>query len=161
MIHFLWVVKILDRCSQGCSTNTCVINWLIERSSKSYFVKISSKHCLSQTERAWELKFWENVQPSSCVKCPVSGVTCHMSDVTFHFISFHSKNLGFPFLDKFQNFFFFFRFRKNLKFAISSPDQPPYNLTWHIRFIGTITNIFLTLLTDRQWIMDTGSFTNS
>ena len=46
-------------------------------------VQISSKHCQSQTGRAWELKFWENVHPT-CVMCQVSHVTCHMWHVMCH-----------------------------------------------------------------------------
>ena len=32
-------------------------------------VQIYSKHCQYQTERARELKFWENVLPTLCVTC--------------------------------------------------------------------------------------------
>jgi hypothetical protein len=51
-------------------------------------VEISSKHCQSQTERARELKFWENVHPTLCVTCHVSRVTCQMSPVKCHFFFF-------------------------------------------------------------------------
>ena len=44
----------------------------------------SSKHCLSQTVKARELKFWENVHPPPFVKCHMSHVTCHMSCVRCH-----------------------------------------------------------------------------
>ena len=45
-------------------------------------VKISLIHCQSQTERARELEFWENVHPTLCVTCHVSHVTCHQARVT-------------------------------------------------------------------------------
>ena len=55
-------------------------------------VPICSIPCYSQTIRARELKFWENVHPTlcvmchvSCVKCQVSSVTCHISGVACHF----------------------------------------------------------------------------
>ena len=47
-------------------------------------VQISSKHCQSQTRRARELKFVENVHPTLCVMCHVSPVTSHLSLVTCH-----------------------------------------------------------------------------
>ena len=56
--------------------------------NRPWFVKIYSKHCQSQTGRARELKFWENVHPTlcvmcyvSCVRCQVSGVRCQVSGV--------------------------------------------------------------------------------
>ena len=55
------------------------INWLSHP-----LVQISSEHCLSQTGRARELKFWENVHPTLCVMCHVSCVMCHVSRVTCH-----------------------------------------------------------------------------
>ena len=48
------------------------------------FSSESSRHCLSQTWRAGELKFWEIVHPPPCVTCHVSHVMCHMSCVTCH-----------------------------------------------------------------------------
>ena len=45
-------------------------------------MNISSKHCLSQTFRARELSFWENVHPALHVTCPISHVMCHVSHVT-------------------------------------------------------------------------------
>ena len=41
--------------------------------------EISSRHCPSQTIRAGELKFWENVHPPPCVTCHASYVMCHVS----------------------------------------------------------------------------------
>ena len=65
---------------------------------------ISSKHCQSQTGRARELNFSENVHPTLCVMCHVSCVTCHVSPVTCHvspvtcnflfFIFFILKKIG-------------------------------------------------------------------
>ena len=49
----------------------------------SSFGKISSNHCLSQTVRAWEAKFWENVYSQPCVTCQVSYVRCQVSGVKF------------------------------------------------------------------------------
>ena len=54
-----------------------LIHWFIELS----FSSESSRHCVSQTVRAGELKFWENAHPPPCV-------TCHMSRVTFCFSLF-------------------------------------------------------------------------
>ena len=51
---------------------------------ESWFAKISSRQCPSQTERAGELKFWENVHPPPCVTCHISHVRCHMSEFIFH-----------------------------------------------------------------------------
>ena len=48
--------------------------------SRSWFVKISSTLCRSQTVRAGKLKFWEIVQPPMC---HMSQVTCHMSHVSY------------------------------------------------------------------------------
>ena len=42
----------------------------------------SSKHHKSQTIRARELTFWENVYPPPHVTCHMSHVTCHVSCVT-------------------------------------------------------------------------------
>ena len=47
-------------------------------------VQISSEHCQSQTGRARELKFRENVHFTLCVSCLLSGVTSHLSSVTCH-----------------------------------------------------------------------------
>ena len=38
----------------------------------------------SQTGRARELKFWENVHRTICVMCRVSCITCNLSPVTCH-----------------------------------------------------------------------------
>ena len=79
------------QCSRGCSTNTTVNDSL----SHSSFVKISSKHLHSQTVRARNLKFWDNVHYLLCVAnqlsvfscqlsvviCKVSVVRCHVSSV--------------------------------------------------------------------------------
>ena len=55
---------------------------------KSYFCSNSSWHCLSQTVRAGERKFWENghsdyvshfMRYMSCVTCHMSCVTCQVS----------------------------------------------------------------------------------
>ena len=52
-------------------------------------MEIYSKHCQSQTIRAFELKFWENVHPPPCViyhmshfTCCVSCFTCHVSQIS-------------------------------------------------------------------------------
>ena len=55
-------------------------NWLTDW----WFVEISSKHCQSQTRRAGELKFWENVHLLLCFMCHMSYVKCHLSRVTCH-----------------------------------------------------------------------------
>ena len=51
-------------------------------------MEISSIHCLSQTVRAIELKFWEKAHPPPYVTCHVSQVMCHMSCVTCHLSHF-------------------------------------------------------------------------
>ena len=65
------------------------------------------QHCLSQTLRARELKFGENIHPHhvshvtwcvSRVTCHISHVTCHISHVTCHV------------LNVMCNFFFFILF---------------------------------------------------
>ena len=42
------------------------------------FLKITSKHCLSQAVRARDLKSWHNIHHLQCVRCHI----CHMSYVT-------------------------------------------------------------------------------
>ena len=65
------------RCRLGCSTNSLINDWV----NKWSFSSQSSRHPKSQTIRARELKFWENVHPPPCVTCYMSHVTCHMSHV--------------------------------------------------------------------------------
>ena len=67
-----------SQCSCNCSLNTFIINWLIESS----FCSESSRHSISQTVRAGELKYLENIHPPPCVTCHMSHikcVTCNMS----------------------------------------------------------------------------------
>ena len=66
----------MTHCSRGCSTNTFVIIGLIKWEGHPFIPD------LQITERARELKFWENVHPPPCVPCHVSHVTCHMSGIT-------------------------------------------------------------------------------
>ena len=61
----------------------CLYNLLCHKLTHP-LVQISSKHCQSQTGRARELKFSENVHPTLCVTCHTSHVTCHVSYVTCH-----------------------------------------------------------------------------
>ena len=75
------------RCSQGCYTNTFVSEQNIHSLRQRFFVEISSKHCLSLTVRARELKFGDNVHRPLHVTCHASHVMCNMSHVTF----FHIK----------------------------------------------------------------------
>ena len=51
--------------------------------TKSWFVEIYSKQHTSQTVRAKELNFRENLHPTPCVMSHVPCVTCHVSHVTF------------------------------------------------------------------------------
>ena len=53
----------------------------------------SSKYHNSQTDKARELKFWENVHPTyvSCVMCLMSRFTCDMSPVTYHNLFIETK----------------------------------------------------------------------
>ena len=51
---------------------------LIHPFIESSFHSESWRHCLSQTVRAGELRFWENVDTSPFVRRQISGVTCHI-----------------------------------------------------------------------------------
>ena len=69
------------------------------RVSQSSFSSRYSQHHKSQTIRAKELTFWENVHPTPCVMCHLSPVTCylshvacHMSPVTCHLSSVKCQN---------------------------------------------------------------------
>ena len=48
-------------------------------------MEISSEHLHSQTIRARELKFWENVHPPPCVTCHMSRVRSQVSWVSWFF----------------------------------------------------------------------------
>ena len=52
--------------------------------STSQWSVSSQSSSLSQTVKAKEQIFWENVHPLPCVICHVSCVTCHISHVTCH-----------------------------------------------------------------------------
>ena len=82
-------------------------DWLIN-SLSDLLVKISSKHSQSQTGRARELKFWENVHPTLCVMCHVSDVGCHVSRVTCNFslVTCHLSHVQICFLFFFTLIFF-------------------------------------------------------
>ena len=93
---FGWVITYQQtRCSQGCSMTPPSLTDLLINSS---FVKISSKHYLTQTVRARELEFWENDHPPPCVTWCMSGIPCHASHVTCHLSHF-----------TFFSFFLFFK----------------------------------------------------
>ena len=64
------------RCSRGCSTYTSVIDWFIKW---EHFSFKPSYHHYTQTVRARELNFWENVHPPPCVRCQVSVVSFFLS----------------------------------------------------------------------------------
>ena len=51
-------------------------HWLTDWPSDLSFSSRSSNHFPAQTERARELKFWQNVHPTPSVTCQVSGVAC-------------------------------------------------------------------------------------
>ena len=73
-------------------------------------VQIPLIHCQSQTGRARDLKFWENVRPTLCVTCHVSSVTCHLSLVMCHLshVTCHLSHVIF-----FYYFFFYiFSYKK-------------------------------------------------
>ena len=61
---------------------------LIHSLNEWSFCSESSRHCPSQTVRARELKFWENVHTPRCVSSHVSRVTCHVSHVMCHMSQF-------------------------------------------------------------------------
>ena len=50
---------------------------------QQFFSSQSSKHCFSQTVRAKELTFWDNVHPPPCVTCHMSCVKCHKKQFFF------------------------------------------------------------------------------
>ena len=56
---------------------------------------MSSKHSQSQTGRARELTFWQNVHPTLCVMCHVSCVMCHMSHGMCHMSHVTCPNIFF------------------------------------------------------------------
>ena len=66
---------------------------------------------------------------------------------TFYFSKtplYSGKNLVFTISWFILDFFFLFRIiLKFQNFTIPSPDQPPYDLTWHIRFGKRKLNIFI------------------
>ena len=64
-------------------------NWLSQRSFSSRY----SQYHKSQTVRARQLKFWENVLTTPCVMCHMSRVMCHVSRVTCHLS--HVNNIFF------------------------------------------------------------------
>ena len=75
-------------------------------------------------------------------------VTCDTWHVTrlggWTFSQNFGKNVGFPPFRFISEYFFsLIFFCKIWKVAIPNPDQPPYDLTWHIRFSGPKINIFL------------------
>ena len=57
---------------------------VLQTPSTDTFYSKSSNYHKSQTERARELKLWENVHTLQHVTCHMSHVTCHMSCVTCH-----------------------------------------------------------------------------
>ena len=66
-------------------------HWLINWVTESDFSSQYSRYHKSQTIRARELKFQENVHPPQHVTCHMSWVTCHVSHVkccVFFFVSF-------------------------------------------------------------------------
>ena len=70
----------------------------------SYSYKISSNYSQSQTRRARELKFLENVYFTVCVMCHVSHVSCHVLRVTYHLSHVRCKKIPFSFTKKNQSF---------------------------------------------------------
>ena len=74
----IWIFNSPGVAGAVLQTPSSFIQWFI----KWCFVQIFSKDCLSQTVRAGELIFWENVHPTPYVTCHVSHVMCHMSHVT-------------------------------------------------------------------------------
>ena len=66
------------RFSRGCSTNTFNINSFIHWVTESSFFSKTSKYHKSQTVRARDMNFWDNVHHPLFVMC-------HMSCVAYHF----------------------------------------------------------------------------
>ena len=81
------------QCSWGCSTNTFVTDEVSQRS----FLKISSKHCLSETVRARELTFIANVDLPPRITCHISLVTCHLSHADLLNVSNITNRVGVKF----------------------------------------------------------------
>ena len=59
-------------------------HWFIHKIILRWFSSKSSKHYKSQTVKARELNFWENVYPIKHFTCHMSSVTCDMSCIMCH-----------------------------------------------------------------------------
>ena len=79
-----------------------LIDWLTDLLTDWFFSSQSSRHHKSQTVRARELKFWENVGPHhvshvtchvSYVRCQVSCVRCQVAGVRCDIFSFFSDKV--------------------------------------------------------------------
>ena len=79
-LHFFFTLKIINRpgVAGAVLQSPMSIDYISDWVSNP-LVKIFSKHSQSQSGRARELKFWENVHPTLYVMCHVSCVTCHVS----------------------------------------------------------------------------------
>ena len=93
--HFMFINKIMPNKYSAQESSAFIIvftrsgvagavlqtaPWFIHLFSWWFFSSQSSRHRKSQTVRARELTYWENVQPHHA-----SHVTCHMSGVKCHF----------------------------------------------------------------------------
>ena len=99
LLNFHWLYTFLKSFhvykKNRPSTNTCVTNWFIDLSSQWSFSSKSSKYHNSQTIRARDLTFLDNVHHMSCVMfmCHVSCVMCKVSPVTCHMSNFFLKKV--------------------------------------------------------------------
>ena len=84
-----------------------LIDWFIHSLLSDPLVRIYSKHSQSQSGRARELKFGENVHLTLYVMCHLSRVTCHVSLVNCHLSHVFKKIYIFP-LNSLKMFFFAF-----------------------------------------------------
>ena len=99
-------------------------------------LQISSKHCQTQSGRARELKFWENVHPTLCVMCHVSCVTCYLLRVTYQstffkpfFYNKKEEDIFFPSLKNFTKWWSW------LMEGLLSTGPTPSSLNIYIYFI--------------------------
>ena len=93
-----------------------------------------SKHCQSQTGRARELTFWENVHPTLCVMCHVSCVMCHVSCVMCHVsrVTCHLSCVTCHMSIFFFTFFYLKKCKKTFFWHVTGDTWHVTHDTWHI-----------------------------
>ena len=76
-----WLISLINRPGVAGAVLKHLCYWLIQSVSQCSCSSKSSKYHKSQTIRAREPTFWENVHPPHHVTCYISHVTCYMSCV--------------------------------------------------------------------------------